>query len=67
MLEVTSSITHYSLLFDICDVMKQNESEAGNNILLVSEVLFHLNIRQMSMLRPCTCRLYEIDDTQSYV
>ncbi len=28
----------------ICGVIKQNESEVGDNMLLVSKVLFHLNI-----------------------
>ena len=38
---------HYGMesgtLKDISDMIKQNELEVGNNMLLVLEVLFHLN------------------------
>ena len=35
----------YNVPYLKCDVMKQNESEVvGNDLLLVSEVLFHLNV-----------------------
>ncbi len=33
-----------SVKINICDVIKQNESEVDKDMLLVSQVLFHLNI-----------------------
>ncbi len=32
-----------------CDVIKQNESEVGINMLLVSEVIFHLNLYNINI------------------
>ena len=31
---------------NICDIIKQNESEVGSDMLLVSDALFRLNIRK---------------------
>ncbi len=42
-----------------CDVIKQNELEVGINMLLVSEVLFHLNCKMLT-LKSGTCRKYMI-------
>ncbi len=44
----------------ICVVIRQDESEVGNDLLLISEVLLHFSIMLMSMLKPGTCRRYII-------
>ena len=42
---------------NICGTIKQNESKVDNDMLFVSEVLFHLNIMSMSG----TCHKYRTD------
>ena len=44
----------------ICVVIKQNESEVGSDMLLVSEVLFRFNVN----VKPDTCRKCLVDYTQ---
>ncbi len=44
-------------------VIKQNESEVGCEMLLVSEIIFRFNT-QMSMLKSDTCRMHMFHVTQ---
>ena len=47
-------------LYIICDVMKENESDVGSDMLLVPvKCMLYLHI--MSMLKPGTCRTYIIE------
>ena len=47
-------------------MIKQNESEVGSVMLLVSDVLFHLNNNEYVNVKPGACRKYIIDVTKSY-
>ncbi len=50
----------------ICDVIKQNGSEVGSDMLLVSNVLSHLHYNVNVNVKPCTCRKYIINVIRSY-
>ena len=48
----------------LCEVIKQDESEVGSDMLLVSEVSFRFNIYVNVNFKPDTCRKCLLDYTQ---
>ena len=41
---IFAQLIELAMIFKICGAIKQNESEVGNDMLLVSAVYLHINI-----------------------